>query len=196
MNKSATKKINLNPLLEIHFEVIVMNTNFHHVGIVVKDLRSAISKYCDAFQIDSNEIGKMEQDNSILVTISGSDIPVQIIGSPGDWSGIIERRFVFEQDGTGTITYTGSKSLPVTFQITSTTNPSGGTDTITTYVAVNGVLTGLSGTTETNNSGFVGIMGVLSTVLDTGDIISFWTENNNDSSNITVEFTKVSIFSI
>lgn len=33
-----------------------MNTNFHHVGIVVKDLRSAISKYCDAFQIDNNEI--------------------------------------------------------------------------------------------------------------------------------------------
>lgn len=147
-------------------------------------------------QINSNEIGKMEQLNSILVTISGSDTPVQIIGSPGDWSGIIDRRFAFEQDGDGTITYIGAKSLPFTFQITSTTNPSGGTDTITTYVAVNGILSGLSGTTETNNSGFVGIMGVLSTMLNTGDIISFWTENNNDSSNITVEFTKVSIFSI
>ena len=33
-----------------------MNTNFHHVGIVVNDIESAISKYSSAFGLNSNEI--------------------------------------------------------------------------------------------------------------------------------------------
>ncbi len=33
-----------------------MNTNFHHVGIVVHDLKSAISKYSKAFGHNSNDI--------------------------------------------------------------------------------------------------------------------------------------------
>ncbi len=33
-----------------------MKTNFHHVGIVVKDLKSALSKYCNAFRLDSDNI--------------------------------------------------------------------------------------------------------------------------------------------
>ncbi len=33
-----------------------LNTNFHHVGIVVHDLKSAITKYCKAFGHDSDDI--------------------------------------------------------------------------------------------------------------------------------------------
>lgn len=33
-----------------------METNFHHIGIVVSDLKDAISKYCNALGLDSNSI--------------------------------------------------------------------------------------------------------------------------------------------
>nr|MDO8083098.1 VOC family protein [Candidatus Freyarchaeota archaeon] len=33
-----------------------MKTNFHHIGIVVRDLKAAISKYCKALGVNSNAI--------------------------------------------------------------------------------------------------------------------------------------------
>lgn len=33
-----------------------MKTNFHHIGIVVKNLKEAILKYCQALEVNSNDI--------------------------------------------------------------------------------------------------------------------------------------------
>jgi methylmalonyl-CoA/ethylmalonyl-CoA epimerase len=38
-----------------------LKTNFHHIGIVVRDLEAAISEYCKALGIDSNKIKILKQ---------------------------------------------------------------------------------------------------------------------------------------
>ncbi|MFX0125359.1 MAG: VOC family protein [Candidatus Hodarchaeota archaeon] len=65
-----------------------MNTNFHHVGIVVHNLKSAISKYCNAFGQNSDGIkihtqyyatGKEEEEFQYAFIPLGNNCFVELV---------------------------------------------------------------------------------------------------------------------
>ena len=65
-----------------------MDTNFHHVGIVVHDLKSAISKYCKAFGHESSDIkihtqyyatGKEEEEFKYAFIPLGNNCYIELV---------------------------------------------------------------------------------------------------------------------
>jgi hypothetical protein len=142
-------------------------------------------------QIDSNEVGTMSVTTPFTVTITTANTPVQANGS--NWTSDILRRFSF---ATASLTYTGIKSLPFQAVGTITLDSVSGNDQLSAYIAVNGTVISESRATATAGTQTTFTPSTIIDLLNTGDVVSLYVENNTDTSNINVQFGNVELHKI
>ena len=122
-------------------------------------------------------------NNATATTIASSNTPVKLAGT---WN--LERSAQFTTDTTGRATYNGEKNavLPITMSFTAIM-ASGGTDSITFYVAINGSIVVNSGASNDHNSSTAGRTTMpWQYEFTPGDFVEAWVENNSDTTDVLV----------
>ena len=123
------------------------------------------------------------QGNATETVITTVDTPVKVAGAF-----VVGRNSGFTPDTTGKITYdlVVDVVIPISCSM-SLQSAAGGTDKVTAYVAIDGVIDANSGiSTIIDNTGEQSVTLTWQELLVSGGEVEVFVENNNDTSNILV----------
>jgi len=154
-------------------------------GITVFDTRWTFSNNA-GLRDTSCEAGYSVVGNATATTISTISTPVQV-EFDGNASSYLDHRFTINSDGE--VTYDGVEDVSKAVVFTTFSDVSAGSNKVFNfYIAKNGTIDTNSVSTRSYDAADPGSQ-VIQIIMDlsNGDVISLWTENTTDTSNITVE---------
>ena len=145
----------------------------------------------DKWQFDLNDdIRDTRTDALISLSANATETAIAVINTPvlvaGTWDDS-EVASQFTIDTAGRATYTGVKDirLPITISATASM-ASGGTNSITLYIAINGVIVAESGAQNDISTISGRTTAIWQHTFSTSDFVELWVENNDGTVNIIV----------